>query len=182
VGLSDDDVREILRIIDESDLDELTLETEGFSLHVRKGASAEGATSEASGENETDSQSHAPAPGLAPAPAPAPGSAPGPAPGSPAPTGAHPADENETDSQSQDGLVDIESPMLGTFYRAESPGAAPFVELGATVEPDTIVCIIEVMKMMNSISAGVSGTVAEVCPANGGLVEYGEPLFRVRPQ
>jgi acetyl-CoA carboxylase biotin carboxyl carrier protein len=81
-----------------------------------------------------------------------------------------------------DGLLPIPSPMLGTFYRAESPGAEPFVEVGADVEPDTIVCIIEVMKMMNSVAAGVSGTVAEVCPANGQLVEYGEPLFRVQQQ
>jgi acetyl-CoA carboxylase biotin carboxyl carrier protein len=157
VALSDDDVREILRIIDESDLDELRIDTDGFSLHVRKRATP-------ADENETDSQSHASGP--------------------PAPPRAPPAppDKNETDSQSQDGLVEIPSPMLGTFYRAESPGAAPFVEVGARVEPDTTVCIIEVMKMMNSIAAGVSGTVAEVCSNNGQLVEYGEPLFRVQPQ
>ncbi len=70
--------------------------------------------------------------------------------------------------------------MLGTFYRAESPGAAPFVEVGAEVEPDTTVCIIEVMKMMNSVPAGLAGTVVEVCPENGELVEYGAPLFRIR--
>jgi biotin carboxyl carrier protein len=70
--------------------------------------------------------------------------------------------------------------MLGTFFRAESPGSAPFVEVGDVVEPDTIVCIIEVMKMMNSVPAGVHGTVAEVCAENARLVEFGEPLFRVR--
>jgi acetyl-CoA carboxylase biotin carboxyl carrier protein len=71
--------------------------------------------------------------------------------------------------------------MLGTFYRAEAPGAAPFVEIGANVDAETTVCIIEVMKMMNSVPAGVSGTIAEVIPENGQLVEYGEPLFRVKP-
>ena len=71
--------------------------------------------------------------------------------------------------------------MLGTFYRAEAPGAAPFVEVGATVGPETTVCIIEVMKMMNSVPAGVSGTIVEICSENGHLVEYGEPLFRVTP-
>jgi acetyl-CoA carboxylase biotin carboxyl carrier protein len=71
--------------------------------------------------------------------------------------------------------------MLGTFYRAEAPGAAPFVDVGATVEPDTIVCLIEVMKMMNSIPAGVAGTIVEVCADNAALVEYGQPLFRVEP-
>jgi len=124
--LSDEDVREILRIIDQSELDELRIETEGFSLHVvRRGAEAPEAPS--------------------------------------------------------DGVVTIDSPMLGTFYRAESPGAAPFVEPGNAVEADTIVCIIEVMKMMNSIPAGVSGTIVEVCSENAQLVEYGQPLFRVQP-
>jgi acetyl-CoA carboxylase biotin carboxyl carrier protein len=72
--------------------------------------------------------------------------------------------------------------MLGTFYGAEAPGAAPFVEVGGTVGPETTVCIIEVMKMMNSVPAGVSGTIVEIVAENGQLVEYGEPLFRVKPQ
>ena len=71
--------------------------------------------------------------------------------------------------------------MLGTFYRAERPGAEPFVDVGTEVEPDTIVAIIEVMKMMNSVPAGVTGTIAEVCCDNAALVEYGQPLFRVDP-
>ncbi len=71
--------------------------------------------------------------------------------------------------------------MLGTFYRAEAPGAKPFVEVGSRVEADSIVCIIEVMKMMNSVPAGVSGTVVEVCPPNAELVEFGQALFRVQP-
>ena len=69
--------------------------------------------------------------------------------------------------------------MLGTFYRAESPSAEPFVEVGSRVEPDTVVAIIEVMKMMNSIKAGVSGTIVEVCAENAELIEEGQPLFRV---
>jgi biotin carboxyl carrier protein len=71
--------------------------------------------------------------------------------------------------------------MLGTFYRAEGPGQEPFVELGDEVSPDTTVCIIEVMKMMNSVPAGVTGTIVEVCQRNAELVEYGAPLFRVEP-
>ena len=69
--------------------------------------------------------------------------------------------------------------MLGVFYRAPAPGAAPYVEVGARVEPDTVVCLIEVMKMMNSIAAGVAGTIVEVCAENAQLVEHGQPLFRV---
>jgi biotin carboxyl carrier protein len=72
--------------------------------------------------------------------------------------------------------------MLGTFYRAERPGADPFVGVGTKVEPDTIVAIIEVMKMMNSVPAGITGTIVEVCCDNASLVEYGQPLFRVDPK
>jgi acetyl-CoA carboxylase biotin carboxyl carrier protein len=71
--------------------------------------------------------------------------------------------------------------MLGTFYRAQAPGATPFVDVGTEVEPGTVVCLIEVMKMMNSIEAGVAGTIVEVCAENAQLVQYGDPLFRVEP-
>jgi acetyl-CoA carboxylase biotin carboxyl carrier protein len=126
MALTDADVREILRLIDESGLDELRIEQPGFKLHVRRA----GAT---------------PAAPEAPAPA---------------------ADA-------------ITAPMLGTFYRASAPGEPPFVEVGDEVSPDTVVCLIEVMKMMNSVEAGVSGTIVEVCAENAQLVEFGAPLFRV---
>jgi acetyl-CoA carboxylase biotin carboxyl carrier protein len=158
MALSDEDVREILRIIDESGVDELRIESEGLSLHVRRGAGAE----------------------IPPAP---PASTAPPASAAPPPPRASvsPAAPAVADGRQDDGRVTIESPMLGTFYRAESPGQDPFIEVGSSVEPGTTVCIIEVMKMMNSVSAGVSGTVVEICPQNAELVEYGEPLFRVAP-
>jgi len=147
VALSHDDVREILRLIDESDVDELLVETEGFSLHVvRRGAAAsdgDAPTREGDGGARV---------------------------------------EEPSADRAADELLTVPSPMLGTFYRAESPGAAPFVEIGADVEPDTTVCIIEVMKMMNSVAAGVTGTVVEICPRSGELVEYGAPLLRLRPR
>jgi acetyl-CoA carboxylase biotin carboxyl carrier protein len=80
----------------------------------------------------------------------------------------------------RDGLLTIVAPILGTFYRAPAPGAAPYVEVGSPVEADTVVCLIEVMKMMNPIAAGVTGTIAEVCVENAALIEYGMPLFLVR--
>ena len=137
--LTDDDVREILRLIDESEGDELRVETERFTLYVRRAAAE-------------------------PAPIPA-------APDSsatPTPTGSG-------------GLHTVASPMLGTFYRAQAPGAPPFVDVGTRVEAHTIVCLIEVMKMMNSVPAGVMGTIVEVCVENAELVEHGAPLFQVRP-
>ncbi len=71
--------------------------------------------------------------------------------------------------------------MPGTFYRAEGPGMDPFVEVGEHVEPDTIVCIIEIMKMMNSVPAGVSGTIVEICAEDAQVIADGETLFRVGP-
>lgn len=75
----------------------------------------------------------------------------------------------------------LKSPMVGTFYRAPEPGARPFVEAGAAVAPDTTVCIIEVMKLMNSIPAQCRGTVAEILVGDGEAVEYGQPLIVITP-
>ena len=142
--LSDDDVREILRLIDESNVEELSVETEGFSLYVRRGGDEDGAPVSA----EPDSPVAAP---------------------------------TRVDGAVAGELHTVSAPMLGTFYSAQAPGAAPFVDVGTRVEPDTIVCVIEVMKMMNSVPAGVVGTIVEVCADNAQLVEDGAPLFQVRP-
>jgi acetyl-CoA carboxylase biotin carboxyl carrier protein len=77
--------------------------------------------------------------------------------------------------------VGIESPMVGTYYASHAPDAPPFVSVGSIVQPNTIVCIIEAMKVFTDIPAGVSGTIAEVLVKNGQAVEYGQPLFRVIP-
>jgi len=137
--LSDDDVREILRLIDESEGEELSVETERFSLYVRR-----------AGDEPAPMAVEPDAPVVA----------------------AHPEGAE---------LHTVASPMLGTFYRAQAPGAPPFVDVGTRVEPDTIVCLIEVMKMMNSVPAGAVGTIVEVCAENAELVENGAPLFQVRP-
>jgi len=81
----------------------------------------------------------------------------------------------------EEGLVEVKSPLLGVFYRAPKPGEPPFVEVGARVEADTVIGIIEVMKLMNSARAGVSGEVVEILAVNGEMVEHGEVLMLVRP-
>jgi len=78
-------------------------------------------------------------------------------------------------------LADIKSPMIGTFYRSPSPESSPYVEIGAEVNPDTVVCIIEAMKVMNEIKAEVKGVIAEVLVENAKPVEFGQPLFKIRP-
>lgn len=82
----------------------------------------------------------------------------------------------------QDGTVLVRAPMIGTFYHAPSPGAPPFVQVGQTVQPDTIVCIIEVMKLMNSITADVDGTVVQILVNDGASVEAEQPLIVLRPR
>ena len=76
--------------------------------------------------------------------------------------------------------AEIKSPMVGTFYRSPSPEAAPFIEVGAAVTEETVVCIIEAMKVMNEIKAEVKGVIVEVLVENGKAVEFGQPMFRVR--
>ena len=79
------------------------------------------------------------------------------------------------------GEIDIKSPMIGTFYRAPSPEAGNYVEIGSEVNADTVVCIIEAMKVMNEIKSEVKGIVTQVLVENGKPVEFGQPLFKVRP-
>jgi acetyl-CoA carboxylase biotin carboxyl carrier protein len=79
------------------------------------------------------------------------------------------------------GEVEIKSPMIGTFYRAPSPEAANYIELGNEVNPDTVVCIIEAMKVMNEIKAEVKGIVTQVLVENAKPVEFGQPMFKIRP-
>ena len=79
------------------------------------------------------------------------------------------------------GEVEIKSPMVGTFYRAPSPEAANYVEIGAEVHPDTVVCIIEAMKVMNEIKAEVRGVITQLIVDNAKPVEFGQPLFKIRP-
>lgn len=80
------------------------------------------------------------------------------------------------------GVTVVRAPMVGTFYRAQSPSAPPYVEVGSAVEPATQVGIIEVMKLMNAIEAGVRGVVKEVLAANGEPVEHGQPLMLIEPR
>jgi len=82
----------------------------------------------------------------------------------------------------QQKLVEIKSPIVGTFYATPSPDSEPHVEIGSHVNPQTVVCIIEAMKVMNEIKAETSGTIAEILVTNGQAVEYGQVLFKVRPE
>ena len=79
------------------------------------------------------------------------------------------------------GLINIESPIVGTFYQASSPDSGPYAKVGDQVNADTVVCIIEAMKVMNEIKAETGGVIAEVCCKDGEAIEFGQVLFKVRP-
>lgn len=154
-----DFLERLVRLIEESTLDSLEIERSGTRIRLAKSPEYVGGA--------------APAPMLLSAPAaPAPASAP--APGQPADGGAAtpPADS---------GLVDVTSPMVGTFYRAPAPDAPPYVEPGRTVGKGDTLCIIEAMKLMNEMECEIPGTIVEICVENAQPVEYGQILFRVRP-
>jgi acetyl-CoA carboxylase biotin carboxyl carrier protein len=160
-GLGPDDVAAILRVIDDSDFTEITLRSGDMTIVVRKGD-----------EGELPAQPAAAPVAAAPAPAPVPAA---PAPAAAPPPAPQPA------PQRSGSLEAVSSPLLGTFYMRPSPGEDPFVAVGAEVTADTVVCIVEVMKMMNSIQAGVTGRIVEVLVEDGQLVESGTDLFLVEP-
>ncbi len=132
-------------------LSEFEMEKEGFKIKLRR-ASREGKSEEVQVQHYL--------PPVAPVPAEAPAAAPAPE---------QPADP------------EIKSPMIGTFYRKPSPESESYVEVGDTVTADTVVCIVEAMKVMNEIKAEMSGVVTEILVEDSRPVEFGQPLFRVRP-
>jgi acetyl-CoA carboxylase biotin carboxyl carrier protein len=151
------DIKAIIDLMRKNDLSVFEMEKDGFKLKLQKGAGEQVATAAPIAVLPAIHSAAAPLPTPAAAPGPA---APEPAKGAP--------------------LRDIVSPMVGTFYRAGSPEAPPFVDVGKTVTEETVVCIIEAMKVMNEIKAELSGTVAEVVAENGKPVQFGQVLFRVR--
>jgi acetyl-CoA carboxylase biotin carboxyl carrier protein len=97
------------------------------------------------------------------------------------PTEAGPTGGEGQRSVAEQGLVEITSPMVGTYYSSPSPDADPFVRVGSTVDEETVVCMIEAMKVFNEIKAELSGTIEKILVGNGQAVEFGQPLFLVRP-
>ena len=104
-----------------------------------------------------------------------------PAPMAPAASGASDASSAHAGGASDDGLVAIESPMVGTFYSAANPDSPAFVSAGESVTPDTVVCLVEAMKVFNEIKAETSGTIARCLVESGQAVEFGQKLFLVKP-
>lgn len=153
-----DEIRELITLMEQSSLHELTFEQDGVRLHLKKTPVTrrseenpeEGSLPTIPNRQPSDEQSPAP---------------------QPSPQGTAGTDAS---------LHEIVSPMVGTFYRAPAPDADPYVDVGDRVNDKTIVCIVEAMKLMNEIEAEIEGEIVKVLVENGQLVEYGQPLFLVK--
>lgn len=162
-----EELRELIGLLRENGLAELELEREDFRVRLRREGSASLATY----------PSEIPQPQPVPVQTSRPVSSAGPTvSGVPS----HPGAQAETAASEDQDLHIIPSPIVGTFYRSPSPTADPFVKIGSNVEAETVVCIIEAMKLMNEIQAEVSGEVAKIYVENGQPVEYGQPLFGIK--
>jgi acetyl-CoA carboxylase biotin carboxyl carrier protein len=151
-------VKKLIKLLSESDLEELEIEEEGKKIRLTK--SRPGSAQFAFAPPHMAAY---PVPqAMPPAPAAAPGAAP---PAAPLPP--------------KDHLHEVKSPIVGTFYRAPAPDAAPFIQVGASVEPGTVLCIVEAMKLMNEIECDVAGKVVKILVENGQPVEYDQTLFLV---
>jgi acetyl-CoA carboxylase biotin carboxyl carrier protein len=162
------ELKEILQILEEKEITEFELEEEGMKLRIRK-AAASSNHSAASGGPALVVHPAPPSPlnvavAVPAAPVSAPAAAPAPAP-----------------AEEEPGLATVKSPIVGTFYRAPDPGSPPFVNVGDRVRVGQVLCIIEAMKLMNEIEAEVAGEIVKVHHESGQPVQYGEPLFAIRP-
>jgi acetyl-CoA carboxylase biotin carboxyl carrier protein len=165
--LTEDEVIQILRLIEQSTFDELNLETGELKLVVRKQGCG-------SAFAEGNASSMSPVSALSPVPVISPGKA-------ERRLSAADKGEKPAPAKPEEGFVPIKAPLLGTVYRRPSPEAPPYVEQGSFVKEDDTVCLIEVMKVFTAVKAGIRGHIAEILVKTNEMVEHGQPLFMVRP-
>lgn len=160
------EIREIIKLVDGSSIDEFSYESEGVKVKLKKnGGAAQTSSSPASPAPKVEAS--APAPAANPAPA--------------AKAEELISEESpELSVENNDNLHKILSPMVGTFYKSPSPEDEAYVQVGSKVSADQVVCIVEAMKLFNEIEAEVDGEITEILVKDGQLVEYGQPLFLVK--
>jgi acetyl-CoA carboxylase biotin carboxyl carrier protein len=159
-----DEINRILDMVREHELSEFELEREGFKIRIKKGTPAPAAAPFAPPVTQQVVAPPAPAPIAVPAP--------------PAPLEAVPGPPAAASDEIDFALV--KSPIVGTFFRASEPGAAPFVDVGTAVKKGQVLCIIEAMKLMNEIDSEYDGEIVKVYVENGQPVQYGERLFAIK--
>ncbi len=153
-------IKRLIKLVEASDIEELEIEEEGFQVRITK-------KKEIAINPQVIHTSS-----IAPSPLPS-------MPSSQYETHVHEAKVESVPGATSDNIVEICSPMVGTFYRAPAPDAAPYVEVGHEIQPGKILCIIEAMKLMNEIEAEVSGKIVKILAENAQPIEYNQPLFLV---
>ncbi|MCC7204950.1 MAG: acetyl-CoA carboxylase biotin carboxyl carrier protein [Phycisphaeraceae bacterium] len=153
-------IKAIIKLMIESDLTEVDLEAEGEKIKLKRGVGGQVVV-------QSPPQAMMPVAGMS-------------APASPAPAAPASPASGDASGGGNDGLTPIASPMVGTFYAAASPDAPALAKVGAKIGPESVVCIIEAMKVFNEIKAELSGTIQKVLVQNGQTVEFGQPLFMVK--
>ncbi|WP_462412155.1 acetyl-CoA carboxylase biotin carboxyl carrier protein [Neobacillus sp. Marseille-QA0830] len=168
------EIRELIKLVDQSSIDEFVYENDGSKIKMKKAGSATVTTVQPVGQAAIPQMTAA----IQMPPVAVDGQA--------APvSGQQPTQETaktESPAAETENLHKITSPMVGTFYASSSPDADVYVKPGSKVSKDTVVCIVEAMKLFNEIEAEINGEIVEVLAKNGQLVEYGQPLFLVRPE
>ncbi|WP_347549668.1 acetyl-CoA carboxylase biotin carboxyl carrier protein [Pseudalkalibacillus hwajinpoensis] len=157
------EIRELIKLIDQSNIDEFEYESDGSKIVLKK--------------NEVK---YAETPAQAPVEQPAPQEVAAPVKQSVTATAKEASAEDSTEKKQDESLHKIESPMVGTFYARPNPETDAYVKTGEKVSEDSVVCIIEAMKLFNEIEAEVNGEIVEMLVEDGQLVEYGQPLFLVK--
>lgn len=156
------DVKQLVELMRRSDLTEFELEQEGFKVRIKRDSTGTVVMPQMATQPPFPMAHHTPM--AAPAPQPA------------APTASAAPVSNAPEA----GIIYVKSPMVGTYYRSPSPDSPSFVDKGSSIKEDSVVCIIEAMKVMNEIQAEVKGTIVEMLVENGTSVEYGQPLYKVK--
>ncbi|HJE01014.1 acetyl-CoA carboxylase biotin carboxyl carrier protein [Staphylococcus auricularis] len=153
------EIKELIDILDQSNLTEINIDDKGGSVVLKKEKETEIITPQVSGQVAQAQAPQAEAPAQNPSPE---------------------AQSNTSESEASDDLQTINAPMVGTFYKSPSPEESAYVQVGDTVSKDSTVCILEAMKLFNEIQAEVSGEITEILVEDGQMVEYGQPLFKVK--
>ena len=169
------ELKEILQILDEQEITEFELEEEGMKLRVRRPGAPHPRAPRRSSDRDRAARRRARPPPFRPPRRRLP---PRPAPAAP---GRRPLRRPPPRRKPEAGLTVVKSPIVGTFYRSPDPNSPPFVSVGDRVKVGQVLCIIEAMKLMNEIEAEVAGEIVKVHHENGQPVQYGEPLFTLRP-
>ncbi|ADH99777.1 acetyl-CoA carboxylase biotin carboxyl carrier protein [Salisediminibacterium selenitireducens] len=162
------EIRELIKLIDESSIDEFEFEQNGSKVTLRKHQGEVTRTVASPAPAPTEEKIHSEPVARTTEPE--------------QKQVTEPAKVSEPSEPDRSGLVSVTSPMVGTFYEAPSPDEAPYVQKGDRVKADTVVCIVEAMKLMNEIEAEANGEIVEILVENGELVEYGQELFLVKPE